>query len=348
MMSKTQPPQQMTPSRSKSAEFRRQREATWHELEALVMQVERSGLKALDAQALSRLPILYRSTLSALSVARAISLDRALLQYLESLSTRAYFCMYGTRKSARATLAAFFFGRWPALVFSMRYYVLVSTALVMLGVLVAAYMTVAEAEHFYTFVDRAYAQGRGPEATTEFLRSGLFDGGELSQGRLTEFSSMLMTHNSKIGMMCFVLGAAFGVPVIYLLFKNGLVLGSFVGLYASRGLGVELMSWLLPHGVTEVLAIILCGACGLYIAEAVVFPGELTRKENLVRKSRDAGAVVFGAVLMFMLAGLIEGIFRQSVQDMTQRFALAGATALFWLVYFGFYGRLKATSKERA
>lgn len=344
-MSMTQPPTQ-TLSRSKSAEFRRQREATWHELEALVMQVERSGLKALDAQALSRLPILYRATLSALSVARAISLDRALLQYLESLSTRAYFCMYGTRKSARATIASFLLLRLPALVFSIRYYVLVSGALVLLGTLVAAYMTFAEAEFFYTFVDRAYAQGRGPEATTEFLRAGLFDGSELSHGDLTEFSSMLMTHNSKIGMMCFVLGAAFGIPVIYLLFKNGLVLGSFVGLYASRGIGVELMSWLLPHGVTELLAIILCGACGLYIAESVVFPGQLTRKENLARRSREAGVVVFGAVLMFMLAGLIEGIFRQSVADMTQRFMLAGSTAMFWFVYFGLYGRLKA--KEQA
>ena len=43
------------------------------------------------------IPVLYRATLSSLSVARATSLDHSLIDYLESLSTRAYFFVYGAR-----------------------------------------------------------------------------------------------------------------------------------------------------------------------------------------------------------------------------------------------------------
>ena len=42
--------------------------------------------------------------------------------------------------------------------------------------------------------------------------------------------SFLFQHNAKIGFLCFALGFALGVPVIYLLMSNGLMLGSFLAL----------------------------------------------------------------------------------------------------------------------
>src|SRR3546814_18633127 len=81
----------------KSYEFRREREKSWRELEAMVTRAEKQGLKSLPAEDLLRLPTLYRATLSSLSVARAISLDQNVLSYLESLSARAYFQVYGAR-----------------------------------------------------------------------------------------------------------------------------------------------------------------------------------------------------------------------------------------------------------
>ena len=52
--------------RLKSFEFRREREKTWKELERLVARVEKSGVRALAAEQLARLPVLYRATLSSL------------------------------------------------------------------------------------------------------------------------------------------------------------------------------------------------------------------------------------------------------------------------------------------
>ena len=43
--------------------------------------------------------------------------------------------------------------------------------------------------------------------------------------------------------------------------------------------------------------------------------GRHRRRDNLAIMGRDAGQIVLGAVVMFFIAGLIEGIFRQTVQS---------------------------------
>jgi uncharacterized membrane protein SpoIIM required for sporulation len=328
---------QQTP---KSVLFRREREGTWFELESIVDKIESQGIGAASAEELSRLPHLYRATLSSLSVARTISLDRNLLAYLEALSSRAYFCVYTTRRRPWQVFLEFFTHQFPLAIYAMRWHLLVATAILMLGVLAAMGMVLDEPEMFHAFVSRDYASGRGPDSTTEELRAVLFDGAQFSGSELGNFASFLMTHNARIGLLCFMLGIVFGVPVIYLLFQNGAVLGAFSALYVSRDLGVELYSWLLPHGITEILAVLVCGAAGLYIAESVVFPGEHSRLGNLARRGRIAGAVALGAVLMFVIAGLIEGIFRQTVQSISVRYAVATGTAIFWMLYLGVWGSL--------
>ena len=49
--------------------------------------------------------------------------------------------------------------------------------------------------------------------------------------------------------------------------------------------------------------------------------------------------VALGAVSMFLVAGLIEGIFRQTVGEQMVRWSVAGGTFLLWSTYFLFAGR---------
>ncbi|TJV11100.1 MAG: stage II sporulation protein M, partial [Mesorhizobium sp.] len=77
--------------RQSLASFRREREADWQAFEALLARVEKRAPRTLSEEELLSLPLLYRSALSSLSVARATSLDSALIAYLESLSLRGYF-----------------------------------------------------------------------------------------------------------------------------------------------------------------------------------------------------------------------------------------------------------------
>ncbi len=75
--------------------FRAAHEADWERLEELVGRLEKRSIQSLGDDDLLALPVLYRTTLSSLSVARDTSLDRALISYLEQLCTRAYFQIYG-------------------------------------------------------------------------------------------------------------------------------------------------------------------------------------------------------------------------------------------------------------
>jgi uncharacterized membrane protein SpoIIM required for sporulation len=321
----------------KSVEFRREREATWNELEAIIAFADDKGLRALGADALARLPHLYRATLSSLSVARSISLDRALVDYLESLVGRAYFVVYGTRQHVTRQLADFFLWKLPATVRRAKWHILVSLLITVAGAVAAYSLTKHDADYYYSFVGDM-AEGRTPASTTTELREGLYHQ-EGASGVLATFAASLFDHNSRIGILAFALGFVAGLPTLLLLFYNGLVLGAFVELYTSRGLGVDIWAWLLPHGVTELTAVILCGAAGLMLAHGLVFAGSRPRLDSLREMGRPAAVIVIGAVLMLFIAGMIEGIFRQTVTSVPIRFAVAGTTAVFWVWYFGWCGR---------
>src|SRR5580704_15509399 len=96
----------------KSQRFRAEREADWLRLERLLQDLEAGHRKKLSDDDVIALPVLYRATLSSLSMARSISLDRNLVDYLESLSTRAYFFVYGARTTLGEQVAAFFLRDW--------------------------------------------------------------------------------------------------------------------------------------------------------------------------------------------------------------------------------------------
>ncbi len=326
----------MTSFTLKSAQFRREREKTWRELEELLARVEKKGLADLSAAELNRLPVLYRGAASSLSVASAISLDRNLLDYLTALVGRAYICVYGAKRRVGEAAAEFFKLHFPWVVRRYFAFVVASFLLVAFGILTGYRLTLADSERYYSFVGEM-AQGRTPSSSAQELREILYTPG--GDAPLSVFASFLFTHNAKVGMLCFALGFAAGVPVVYLLFSTGLMLGAMAALYQSKGLGAEFWAWVLPHGVTEIGALCLCGAAGMVLGAAIVFPGRHTRLRNLALRGREVAWLAVGAVAMFLVAGLIEGFFRQLVQDVTVRWSLAALTLLFWTGYFLAIGR---------
>jgi uncharacterized membrane protein SpoIIM required for sporulation len=322
----------------KSVAFRREREDTWTALERLVERIEASGLHSLSPEDVARLPTLYRATLSSLSVSRGISLDANLSDYLEALAARAYVATYGAKRHPLAVAWSFVSRGFPAAVRAARRQVGLAALVLAAGTATGLLLTQQDAARFYSLVSEDYASGRGPGSTTEELRAVLYHRRPAAD-LLAAFAMFLFTHNARIGMLCFASGFAAGVPTLLALFGNGLILGAFAGLYQDRGLGLEFWAWLLPHGVTELLAVVLCGAAGLMLADALLFPGRQTRLHALAARGREAAVIVIGAVLMFLAAGLVEGIFRQAVHDVAARLALALVTAAAWPVYFLRAGR---------
>lgn len=315
----------------RSHQFRKEREQGWRQLEVLVKKIETGSVKRLTDEEMIALPGLYRSALSSLSVARATSLDQGVVEYLESLSTRAYFLLYGTRTSLGKRIAGFFIRDWPNAAQSLWRETSVSFFILAIFSVISYLLVMSNIEWFYSLSPGAMSDTRNPSASTEYLRGTLFDGGE--DGSLSTFSAFLMSHNSRVAIMAFALGFAFCLPTIFYMAYTGCMLGSFVALFADRGLGVEVVGWLSIHGTTEIFAIVLAGAAGLHIGLSVAFPKDRPRLQSATEAGRRSAVLMGGVVVMLIIAGLIEGFSRQLVTDTATRYAVGGGMLFLWLCY---------------
>ena len=322
----------MAELRLKSHRFRQEREADWRRLEGLLGRVERGSAASLSYEEMVALPGLYRSALSSLSVARAISLDQSVVEYLEGLCTRAYFFVYGPRSTLLERLSGFFAQAWPAAVKALWRETLWSAALMLAGLTAGWILVAQDPDWFFAFVPHELASGRDPSATTAFLRSTLYDSGG-RQG-LSLLAAFLFTHNAQIALFSFALGFAFCVPTAFLMITNGAMAGGFLALYAQHGLGVQLGGWMFIHGATELFAVTLAGAAGFRIGWTVAFPGGRTRVDALADAGRLAATLMAGVVVMLFVAGLLEGFARQLVKDDLARYAIAIGSFAVWCAYF--------------
>ncbi|MFO1012410.1 MAG: stage II sporulation protein M [Caulobacteraceae bacterium] len=316
----------------KSQRFRSEREEDWRRLDRLLERVESQGAKSLSDSDLLALPVLYRAALSSLSVARSTALDQDLISYLESLSTRAYFIVYGTRARLSERIGSFFARGWPLAAQALWKETVFGLVLTLLGAVAAYLLVTHDADWLYAVFPPDIAQGRDPTASTEALRRTLYD--DHNGEGLAGFATMLFTHNSGVAILAFALGFAFGAPTAILVTYNGLMLGGMLGLFAPRGLAFELGGWLSIHGVTEIFACTLAGAAGFHIGWAMAFPGDRPRTEALAQAGRTAGTLMAGVVLMLLCAGLLEGLGRQLVQNDIARYAIGWGIGLLWVIYF--------------
>jgi uncharacterized membrane protein SpoIIM required for sporulation len=316
------------------------REEGWRRLEEMVSRAEKSGIASLSFHEAEEIPLLYRSAASSLSVARNIVLDRNTLTYLENLALRAYLVVYGPRRGVTEELGGFLRRGFPAAVRAMIPHLAIALAAMIIGLISGYVMVTADAEYFSVIAPAGITGGRGPDSTAEELASEeLFAPWPGFVNAFVVFANSLFRHNTIIGILAFGLGFAAGVPTILLLAYNGAIIGAFIALHERRGLTVDFIAWLSIHGVTEILAILLCGAAGLAVAGHILFPGTMSRIESLAAHGRQSSGVVAGAVGMFFIAGILEGGFRQLIGSTPLRGVFAAATAALWAFYFLGAGR---------
>ena len=321
-----------------TSRFRDEREADWIAFDLLLTKLEKRGAKALTSEELLELPILYRATLSSLSIARATSLDKALLDHLEALSIRGYFLVYGVRETRWSRTRRFFLYDWPAAVRAVWKETVIIALIIALGALTSWSLVAHNPEWYFNFVPEGLSGGRDPRASVEFLQSTIGHGkaatGGEEESALHMFAAFLFTHNSGVSIMSFALGFAFGVPTMMLEYYQGISLGAMLAVFTGKGLGVDFGGWLFIHGTTELFAAALSGAAGLRIGTAVVFPGARGRLEAASDAGRTAGKVMVGVILMLLVAGLLEGFGRQLITDTLFRYGIGTLMLLFWLAYY--------------
>ncbi|WP_437223394.1 stage II sporulation protein M [Planctomicrobium sp. SH661] len=303
----------------------------WDELEALIHRARRK-IRRLSAQDRERLDLLYRRVTVQLSRASTSTRDTRLITYLNDLTAKAHSLIYLPPRSSLFSGGLRFisegFARaiarnWPAH--------LMSFALVIGGALLgyAAAMSDPLLAHALWPAEDSRQPGSTQEQLLEHLRGGRDDGG----GMKFLFASFLFQHNFKVGLLAMATGILASIPTVFLMLFNGMLLGVFTAIHAQAGIHSEMWAWILPHGITELGAIILCGGIGLMLGQAVTRPGLNSRKQALVLAGKEAARIAAGVGLMLIAAAAFESYVRQSHLSTSSRLVFAAATAVFWTGY---------------
>lgn len=114
-------------------------------------------------------------------------------------------------------------------------------------------------------------------------------------------------NNVMVSFNCFAMGLLTSFGTGYILFNNGVMLGSFQTFFYQQGLLGESMLAIWLHGTLEIWAVIVSGAAGLTLGNGWLFPGTYSRTASFRRAARRGVKIVIGTVPIFMLAGFIEG-----------------------------------------
>jgi uncharacterized membrane protein SpoIIM required for sporulation len=319
----------------RSDRFRLEREREWKRLEAIIVRMEKGGLKRIADDDLIALPTLYRTAASSLAVARETSLDAATLAYLEGLVQRAWFQVYGPRVGFGRWLRGFLLGGWSRAVRALWLDIAIALFVMVAGTVVGWLLVARDEAWYYRIYPAGGGDPRVPGATREQLLATL--GHDDGAYGLAGFAAQLFSNNSAVCILAFALGFAFGIPSLLLLVHNLALLGALLWLFHGQGLTVELAAWLSVHGTTELTGILLSGAAGLHIGRTMAFPGTLAVLDAAAAAGRRAAVVMVGVVIMMVIAALLEAFPRQLVEDTAGRFLIGGSMLLFWLSYFILY-----------
>jgi uncharacterized membrane protein SpoIIM required for sporulation len=116
----------------------------------------------------------------------------------------------------------------------------------------------------------------------------------------------IASNNIKVALKTFVFGIFFGIGSLYILFTNGLLVGSFEYLFFAKGLGWESIMVIWVHGTIEISAIVIAGAAGLIVGSSILFPGTYSRFESFRQGIRDALKIALALIPFLLLAALLE------------------------------------------
>ncbi len=306
------------------------RRPQWQQLEELLATADKVPEWELGAERIQELVRLYRLACSDLNQARSATANPALLGYLNELAARGYRFVYrggGRRQPAGEAVRRFFAFELPAAFRRERRLVLAAAATFLLGAAVGFAAVLEDPRNgrdlvpaqFFTESPRErVARIESEEERIDTVEKALY------------FGASLYTHNIKVSLLAFSLGALTILGGYWILFYNGVVLGAVAGLYLLDGVQLFFLAWVGPHGALELPAIVFAGAAGLVAGHALWLPGRLSRGAALRRALPSLWAMLLGAALILVVAGLIEGSFSQmTAKAVPYALKVGAAAALF-------------------
>ncbi|HET9028904.1 MAG TPA: stage II sporulation protein M [Candidatus Aquilonibacter sp.] len=309
------------------------RSAAWEELDALLAQASRRGVRRLDGEQIERIGVLYRAATSDLAYATGQSYEPRLLEYLNRLVARSHAYVYGAAAATGWERLRIFYTRTFPMEFRRSFaWIVLCTALTVATAVVGYVLVRTNPANAYALLPESLI----PPEIKKSLHDSNF---AFDPTRSPLMSSAIITNNIKVAVFAFAGCVTLGYFTLQIIMQNGFMLGGVGALFANAGFGADFWATVAPHGFIELTAIQIAGAAGLLISAGILAPGRLRRRDAIVDASKRAGILIAGVASMLIVAGTIEGFYSPLRLPPSARIGFGLLTALALLLYFTLAGR---------
>lgn len=304
--------------------FLKQNAEKWQQLETLLDRERR-----VDPD---RLAALFIEITDDLSFSRTFFPASKTTAYLNGLAGRVHQAIYRNRKEDRSRFLRFWSHELPALFYQSHRQLLYSfiffAAAVLIGCLSTAhddlYVRLILGDRYVNMTEANIAKGDPMAVYKSMHQVDMFLG--------------ITYNNIRVSFIAFALGLLLSAGTVYILFTNGVMLGTFQYFFYQKGLLLPSMLTIWIHGTLEISAIIIAGCAGLVMGNSILFPGTYTRTQSLMRGARQGMKIVIGLVPIFITAGFLEAfVTRHTGMPALLSLAIILASLAFIIWYFIIY-----------
>lgn len=313
----------------KVAELLEARRKNWHELSQLCAQMESSRKRSLGPTAITRFAALYRATCADLALADAYQLPPNTVQYLHQLVGQAHNQLYLSRK--------FDFQGWRhELLYALPQRLFHDNCLrlaffLFWGVFLAAMVYGATSPKFAEEI-----AGKEQLRAVESEYSKEIGGADINESSGT--FGFYVFHNAGIGLKCFAAGLLFGIGGLFETIFNAAFLGTIFGHMITVPQRDNFFNFVTAHGPFELTAIVLGAGAGMRLGFSLVDTKGHSRSDSLRLAGKEAVPAACLAVILFVLAAIIEGFISRAALPYSMKAGIAVASSGIMMFYFVLLG----------
>lgn len=313
--------------------FVKERTTEWDNFNYILKNLESQGIASLSSKELEQFIFLYREITGDLMYAKSHGFDPKIVSYLNSMVAKGHPYLYSPPPGTGTNLRKFFLIEFPRLVNRYVKQFLLAAIVFFAGFLFSYVYILFSPDNAELFVPEDLINIIH-ERLKEDTQTGWAASPKASAATHPLISSYIMTNNIKVGFFSFAYGIFLGLGTALILFQNGVFVGAVAGIYGSYHLNSRFWALVLPHGVTEFVAIFICAQAGFLIGSALINPGKYKRQDAIILAGNTAIRLVLGTIPLFGIAAIIEGFITPLSFSDWVKLGFAFISAVFLWLYF--------------
>lgn len=274
----------------------------------------------------------FVSVLDDLSYAKTFYSFSKVTRYINGLAAGIYHRIYQHRKEDVGRFQLFFKYELPLLFRRHHRLLLFTLCFFLLFCIIGAFSSA----HDETFVRGVLGDEYVNMTERNIANKDPF--GVYKDGNPLAMFFQIAINNIQVSFYCYVGGIFLGVGSLYLLIRNGVMLGVFQYLFFTHGLGWKSILVIWIHGTLEISSIVIAACAGIIMGKSILFPGTRKRIDSLRKGAKDGIKIMVTLVPVFIVAAFLESfVTRHTEMPLVLSLFILLASLSFILGYFVFY-----------